>query len=418
MKTPTRIAALIVSSALPLIYSVSAAAQMPSLEEMWSMIQEQQSRIDFLETELAKSQVEQLDIKKEVDNTIEAVESAIASAPSAGNATSIGGYGELHYEGGSKDEIDFHRFVLFVGHEFNDRMRFMSELEVEHVLAGDGFGGAVELEQAYLEFDLTDDMRLRGGIQLMPVGLINETHEPNTFFGVERNRIENQIIPTTYWEAALGLSGNVGETGISYDALFHSGLELNTGNGYRVRSGRRRGAEAPANSGAFTGRVKYTGIPGVEMAASVQHQFDVTQGQGDEITGEKVDATLYTAHIDGRFNGFGLRALYAGWDINGMQATMLGRDKQNGFYIEPSYRFALPVSSVGLDDAEFGVFYRYEDYDTAAGIDALLSGYQRNVVGVNYWPIPDVVLKGDFYWEEKQDGSNEERMNLGIGYQF
>jgi len=414
---------LLAGTALISALSGTAQAQStstPSMAEMWEMIQNQAKRIDQLETELAEAQVEQVETREEVENVIEAVETGIGGSSSASWAdkTSVGGYGEFHYEGGDRDQIDFHRFVLFIGHEFNDSLRFFSELEVEHVLAGEGFGGAVELEQAFLEYDLNAQTKLRGGLQLIPVGILNEVHEPNTFFGVERNRIENQIIPTTFWEAAVGINGQVGETGFSYDALFHSGIELNAANGYRVRSGRRRAAEAPANSGALTGRVKYTGIPGIEFAATVNHQFDVTQGQGDEITGEKVAATLFSAHIDGRYQGFGLRALYAGWDIDGDQAELIGRDKQNGFYIEPSYRFDLPITLAGLESSELGLFYRYEDYDTSAGFNLDTTSRQRNVVGLSYWPYPDIVLKGDYYWEDRSDGTDDQRFNLGIGYQF
>ena len=123
------------------------------------------------------------------------------------NNTTIGGYGELHYqnrsvEGGShKEEVDFHRFVLFFGHEFTDNLRFFSELELEHSFIKDtddgSSGGEVELEQAYLEYDFNQSASAKAGLFLMPVGIINETHEPNTFYGVERNEVEKNIIPTT-----------------------------------------------------------------------------------------------------------------------------------------------------------------------------------------------------------------------------
>ncbi len=119
--------------------------------------------------------------------------------------TTIGGYGELHYnnisaEDSSRDykSIDFHRFVLFFGHEFNDSTRFYSEVELEHSFIADTGGntpGEVELEQAYIEWDLRDNLHAKGGLFLVPVGILNQTHEPNTFYGVERNDVENIIIP-------------------------------------------------------------------------------------------------------------------------------------------------------------------------------------------------------------------------------
>jgi hypothetical protein len=113
----------------------------------------------------------------------------------------IGGYGELHYnnweypDGSKFKELDFHRFVLFFGYDFSDSIRFHSELELEHAIAGEGQNGEIELEQAYIEFDLTENMEAKGGLFLIPVGIINETHEPTTFYGVERNPIEKKHHP-------------------------------------------------------------------------------------------------------------------------------------------------------------------------------------------------------------------------------
>ncbi|MEK9765788.1 MAG: porin, partial [Thalassolituus sp.] len=127
------------------------------------------------------------------------------ASASAGNGVYLGGYGEMHLNlnQGSDNEIDFHRYVLFVGKEFNDKVRFFSELELEHSLAGDGKPGEVELEQAYVEVDVADNTQVKTGLFLLPVGILNETHEPETFYGVERNNVEKRIIPTTWWEGGV-----------------------------------------------------------------------------------------------------------------------------------------------------------------------------------------------------------------------
>ena len=138
--------------------------------------------------------------------------------------TSLGGYAEAHYNNlngdtaaQDKTEIDLHRFVLFFGHQFSEDVRFYSELEVEHAVAGEGADGVVELEQAFIEWDYMRGHAARAGVFLMPVGLINETHEPDTFYGVERNNVERNIIPTTWGEAGIGASGEV-LPGLSYNA--------------------------------------------------------------------------------------------------------------------------------------------------------------------------------------------------------
>ncbi len=176
---------------LGLLCRTAAAEQPPSADAMWQTIQAQQKQIEEL-----KAALSQTDQKVEATGAaVEQVSSNAATTPggaaSWAERTHVGGYGELHYnnlegEGGAsdKDEIDFHRFVMFFGHEFNDRIRFFSELEVEHGGVDDkmrgpaGLKGEVELEQAYVEFDLNDQHRAKGGIFLLPIGIMNETHEP------------------------------------------------------------------------------------------------------------------------------------------------------------------------------------------------------------------------------------------------
>ena len=79
-------------------------------------------------------------------------------------------YNNLEGEGGASDanSLDFHRFVLFVDHEFSDGIRFVSELEVEHSLAGEGKPGEVELEQAYLDLDINKEDAISFIKQLEP----------------------------------------------------------------------------------------------------------------------------------------------------------------------------------------------------------------------------------------------------------
>ena len=142
--------------------SVSAMANTPTNEEIYQMMKEMKEEMAELkkENESLKGEVE--DVAGSVEDVATATDEAIKAQVKLSNKTTIGGYGELHYNNlrndgpkGNKDEIDFHRFVLFINHEFNDKMRFVSELELEHSLAGDGAPGEVELEQAYIQYDLT-----------------------------------------------------------------------------------------------------------------------------------------------------------------------------------------------------------------------------------------------------------------------
>lgn len=371
--------------------------------------------------EALEAQMEELrSLLKDTDSKAEAAIAAAEDTSSAGaswaDRTSIGGYGELHYNNLSAEDpardlerVDFHRFVLFFGHEFNDRIRLFSEFELEHALTvdtADGTGpGEVELEQAYVEIDLTDNILSRTGVFLIPVGILNETHEPPTFYGVERNDVENIIIPSTWWEAGLGFAGNT-EAGLSWDIALHSGLEIPTAgaNAFRVRSGRQKVANATASDLAITGRLKYTGIPGLELGLTGQYQGDPSQVDGDGLD----DGTLLAAHFIGNWGNFGLRALYGRWDFSGDAVEAAGVDTQEGWYIEPSYKISEKV----------GVYFRYEDLEGARTSDR----FDQYEIGLNYWPTPNVVFKVDYRDRNHDLAADEGRdftgFDLGVGYQF
>ena len=339
---------------------------------------------------------------KALQDQLNQLADAVERSDAGDSRTHVGGYGELHYNslsggtGPHERELDFHRFVLFFNHEFSSNIRFFSELELEHSLAGDGKPGEVELEQAYIQFDLSDNSQLNAGLFLIPVGILNETHEPTTFYGTERNPVEKNIIPTTWWEGGLMLSGQ-SDSGFSYDLALHSGLNAGT----NIRSGRQKVAEANARNLAVTGRVKYTGSAGLELAASVQVQDDLTQDPLDNIDG----ATLVETHAVWNTGGFTAKALYARWDIDGVGAETAGEDTQDGGYLEVAYKLS----------PSFGVFARHNVWDN--GGTAIDTEKAQSDVGINYWPHEDVVVKLDYQAQDENAGDSD-GVNLGIGYQF
>ncbi len=320
--------------------------------------------------------------------------------------TTVGGYGELHYNnlsdghGDDTKMLDFHRFVLFVNHEFNDDIRLFTEIEIEHSLAGDGKPGEVEVEQAYVQFDIGENTNINGGVFLMPVGILNETHEPPTFYGVERNPIEKNIIPTTWWEGGAMLSGHY-DSGFSYDLALTSGLD----GGTSVRGGRQKVAKATANNLAATARVKYTGTRGLELAATAQYQDDMNQDTSDDIG----SATMIETHARWNIADFTVTGLYARWDIDvAATAPQADKDKetQDGAYIEASYKL----------HPEWGIFVRQNQWDNGGAGDTKRT---QTDVGVNYWPHEDVVVKADYQAQnDNDDGYGFDGFNLGIGYQF
>ena len=408
------LSAVLFACLLPL--TVSAADKAPTIEELWAIIQKQQAEIEALKSQQQDTAKQAAEADEKAEAAVVAVEdssSGKSSQSSWADRTTIGGYGELHYNNinndgiDDKNEIDFHRFVLFFGHEFTDRLRFFSELELEHALAGDGKNGEVELEQAYIEYDIRDNLQTKGGVFLMPVGILNETHEPTTFYGVERNDVETIIVPSTWWEAGAALNGYF-DNGISWDLALTSGLAIPTtgDNAFVVRSGRQKVSEAIANDFAYTGRLKYTGIQGLELAGALNYQSDASQEPDDGLG----SGLLFETHAIYQNGPFQLRALYAGWDFDGYAVKAADANRQSGWYIEPSIR---PWQQLGF-------YARYEDLDGARTRDK----FKQWEIGANYWPHEDVVLKVD-YRDRNVDTVDIDAksvdftaFDLGIGYQF
>ena len=419
MNIKKKVLALAVLSAL----STSAMAADPTNAEIMQMMKEMKEQMADLKKENESLKGEVSDVATSVEQVADATDEAIKAQVKLSNKTTIGGYGELHYNNlrdrkgdANKDEIDFHRFVLFVNHEFNDRMRFVSELEIEHSFSGDSdedSPGKVELEQAYIQYDLTQKTSLLGGLFLTPVGILNETHEPATFYGVERNDVEKNIIPTTWWEGGVMVEHEIMD-GLSTNLSMSSGLDSDgVDDSFKPRDARQKVAKAEAKTFAYNGRLKYTAIPGVEVAGTINYQDNFCQ---NEIAGCG-SATLYEGHVVYNKDNFGLRALYAWWDIEGSAVKDIGADEQYGYYVEPSYRF----NDALVMGQDIGIFGRYAVWDNSDGSGSITdTEYQQFNFGANWWIDKDVVVKIDYQLQDVGDGVSKEMdgINLGVGYQF
>ena len=391
MKKAITAGALLLSSAI----ATHVHAQNTTAEQ--ATIQSLQERIEALEAE--------------VDTKINLLADAVDEQHKQQKTSkvNIGGYGELHYNALSQNdtdirELDFHRFVLFFGYEFNDRARFVSELEVEHVIASAGNRGAVELEQAYIEIDLRERMRLQTGVLLMPIGIMNETHEPPTFYGTERPIIETTIIPTTWYSAGINFSHRL-KNGLRYDVMLSEGLKTEDPNSttnaepFNLKKGKQKGSFADAYDLAITGRVAYTGINGLELAMYAQYQPDLDQSA--EISYADA-ATFIGGHAIYQFGNFTTRALYGRWDLDGDAAETAGQAVQDGGYLELGWR---PLE-------HWGFFARQSAWSQIENIDAT-----QTDIGINYWPHENIVFKAD-YQVQNDDAGNTDGFNLGMGYQF
>ena len=201
--------------------------------------EERQQRLKALEekVKILTEEIEALKTKVVIPETAE-LKSAYGLGPAASRVyqltrgLSIGGYGEAHLsllvndKGSRKNSIDFERFVLYAGYKFTDRILFNSEIEIEHAKTEESVSasaGAVELEFAYLDVRGWEPFNARTGLLLIPMGFINEIHEPPFYFGNNRPEVERRIIPATWRELGAGIYGTL-LPGLEYRTYAVNGL--------------------------------------------------------------------------------------------------------------------------------------------------------------------------------------------------
>ena len=339
------------------------------------------------------------------------------------------GYMEMHLnnEGLNPTTLDFHRFVLMFGHSFGSRIRFWSELELEHAFVeGAETSGELELEQAYLDFLIHPKFNFRTGMLLAPVGIINERHEPPSFNGVERPFVDSVIVPSTWFGSGGGFVGDLGK-GFSYKAYVMSTLnaaEFSADEGFR--GGRQKGFLENARNMATTARLEYRGIPRLTLGTSFW-----TGRTGFDLRDIPAQARVF--EFDGRYRvgRLDLRGQFAVTDLN--DAAEINRARQQtsgvnpnlaetmrGFYLEEGFH-VLPEQF----RHDLVAFYRYENFDTQYRMPQgflPLSQFDRtaHVLGLTYYPYPDIALKVDYNVMGNASSvvRSRNRWNFGVGWWF
>jgi len=357
-----------------------------------------------------------------------AAQTAAAAEPTSSTGP-LSGYMDFHFNkaDGEPGVLDFHRFVLLVNHTFSPKLRFVGEIELEHALVeGLEEAGELELEQAYLDFLLSRQFNVRAGMVLVPIGIINERHEPPVFNGVERPFVDTVIVPTTWFEVGAGVHGELGQ-GLRYRAYALApldALEFDAEEG--IRGGRQKGSESDVRNVAFAGRLEYRAVRGLTIGASVW------TGESSFAT-PRLDTTVNIGEIDARYrrDRLELRGQFAHVGIsdaarlNDALARLTGVSPNiarslRGFYGEAGYRFwnaGAPRDLVG--------FVRYENFDTQFRMpDGFLplKEFDRDawVVGLTHYPDPDVAVKFDYVRLRNQSGLLPTRhvLNAGLGWWF
>ena len=326
---------------------------------------------------------------------------------------SIGGYGENRIRtfhntrGDDRDNIyDALRAVLYIGYKFNDNWVLNSEIEYEHA------GHEVGVEFLTIDYIWRNEINFRAGNLLVPMGFVNEIHEPTFFYGAERPEIERMILPSTWHENGAGVWGRFADR-VEYRVYVMNGFNGQDFNSSGLRGGRQDGSEALANDFAFVGRVDVDVVQGMTVGGSV-YTGQSGQEQTSDASGTKrnvpdAQTTIYELHAQYKGNGASLRALWteAFIDEAGRLSRVLNTgstqsvaQQMRGWYLEAAYDI-LPLFMESTR-ASVEPYFRFERYDTQHDVADL--GFDRDrtkdidlyVAGVQFKPIPQIVFKLDF----------------------
>ncbi len=402
-------------------------------------IDQLERKVELLTEELARVRTESVLPETADYESLHGYAPAASKIYGLDRGLSIGGYGEgfytnfVHDEGGGPDQdfdrADLLRLVLYFGYKFTDRIVFNSEIEFEHgstsgtESAGDG---SVSVEFAALDFLFDERLNARAGLLLLPMGFVNEVHEPPFFFGVQRPEVERRILPSTWRENGAGLFGRLGEE-LEYRAYVVTGFNAEGFSDAGVRGGRQKGNRSLAEDLAFVTRLDWSPLPELLLGGSF-YTGKSGQDQGD-LPGARL--TLGEVHAQLRKGGLEARALFAlshlanASSLNAALGNVPGTDfavaeRMIGGYLEAGYDVWPHLFE---SERYLAPFLRVEYVDTQ---DEVPSGFEANrnrafwlwTTGLQFKPHPNVALKAEWRNFQARSGDLADELSVGFGYAF
>jgi hypothetical protein len=420
----TRLLILLFSLLVPSLQAQTTKAEMDELKR----------RMDILASELERVKLGEVAVK--ADQQMYGLSPAASKIYRVNQGLSVGGYGEIIYKNPSSkrengtlattdDSTDVLRTILYLGYRLDEKFLINIELEFEHAGANDGSGFA-GAEFAYVDYLNHPSLNFRAGLLLIPMGFINELHEPTIFLGVLRPDVESKIIPTTWRENGFGAWGDIGK--FTYRTYLVNGFRGDNFTAAGVRGGRQKGAEAKAKDLAWVGRLDFKPNDGSLIGASAY-----LGGSDHDVEGNGVKASattqIYDVHLEWKKNAIQSRFLAALAKNNGVEslnavkATPLTGNQTigeelRGYYVEVGYDFWQGVKGQALIP-----FVRYSSYNTQHKVPVGFSKNPANevtktILGVSVLPHPNVVVKADYEIEKNEAQTGTDAFNLGLGFNF
>lgn len=352
----------------------------------------------------------------------------------------FGGYGQIDYakqfeeDRSMNSSLDVSRLVLSMGYNFSQKTSFFSEIEFEHVKE-------LYVEQAFVNHSFNDFLNLKAGLLLVPMGIINEYHEPTTFNGVNRPSVDNIIVPTTWREIGLGLTGRFQDQGIKYQVyllngfLGYDGTKGLIGGEKFLRDARQKGARSIMTSPDLSVKIDYYGLTGLKIGLS--GYFGKTESAlyknlelSNPSSVARADSSvtgLVMGGLDARYNtgGLALRGEIIVSTLSNTEQynTLSGRDAGKmitGSYAEIAYNLLFRSGS----KQSLTPFFRYEHYNTHYKVEPGLPKLDKYnvteyVFGIGWKLAAGAVLKADMQLAKSvADNTSRKIFNAGIGVWF
>ena len=418
---------LVSGLAAALIATCASATGANAANDVDGQVNELERKIDVLTEEVRNLKEQQTVPEKKEYKSMYGLGPAASKVYGVEQGLSIGAYGEFNLKetvddsAGNDDVFDFVRLVMYLGYKFNDWIVFNSEIEFEH--ASTGKDGEVSVEFATLDFLFDPRVNVRAGLLLVPVGFLNELHEPPFYLGNVRPQVEQQIIPSTWRANGAGFFGEIGP--LAYRTYVVSSLDASGFASGNIRGGRQNGSQEIAENFSWVGRLDYTPIPGLLVGGSA---YLGNSGQDNDYAGEGADVftQLYELHAEFKRRGLELRALATLLELDDADVLSVAleqtiAEEMLGWYAEIAYD-VLPLILPGTSHY-LAPWFRYSSIDTQHDVP---SGFAEDEtkdrkiyeVGLTYKPIPRVVIKLDYRNQEAEEGTVADEVRVGAGFIF
>ena len=425
---------LVISAALAAAFLVTPVAALAQETDLAKRVEQLAAELEKVKAELAAQRAQAAAAPAPVAPSAPVQPDATAPAAAAVASTVFTGYGEVNYNrpvrNASGAQTDLRRAVIGIQHRFDEKTKVVAEFEWEHGVVSAEDQGESEIEQLYVEREFNNGLRGKAGLFLMPVGLLNQNHEPTAYYGVERNFVETAIIPTTWREAGVGLSGEFGD-GFTWDTGLTTGFDLtmwdaasSEGRESPLGAIHQEGQLAKSRDLQLHGALNWRGYPGLLVGGSV---FTGKAGHATtDFAANDARVTLAELHTRYTPGAWDLSALWAYGRISNtdaLNATFAGNPTPvpssfAGWYLQAAYKL--------WQNADYALspFARFESFDTArtyasqpAGLGVPTTPYERvATVGANLMVGQGVVLKADY--QKFREDKSRDRVNLGVGFSY